>query len=63
MSFIYMNGGAVLDASGQPVVNSPEAVEAIQFYNDLVYKYKVAPSPEDYANLGTEQPRSSLCTG
>jgi multiple sugar transport system substrate-binding protein len=52
MSFIYQNGGAVLDETGQPVVNSPEAVEAIQFYNDLVYKHKVAPSPEDFANLG-----------
>ena len=63
MSFIYMNGGAVLDASGQPVVNSPEAVEAIQFYNDLVYKYQVAPSPEDYANLGTNSPDPLFAQG
>lgn len=63
MSFIYMNGGAVLDASGQPVINSPEAVEAIQFYNDLVYKYKVAPSPDDYANLGTNSPDPLFAQG
>jgi multiple sugar transport system substrate-binding protein len=63
MSFIYMNGGAVLDASGKPVVNSPEAVEAIQFYNDLVYKYHVAPSPEDYANLGTNSPDPLFAQG
>jgi multiple sugar transport system substrate-binding protein len=63
MSFIYMNGGAVLDASGQPVVNSAEAVEAIQFYNDLVYKYQVAPSPEDYANLGTNSPDPLFAQG
>lgn len=63
MSFIYMNGGAVLNAEGQPVVNSPEAVEAIQFYNDLVYKYKVAPSPEDYANLGTNSPDPLFAQG
>ncbi len=63
MSFIYQNGGAVLDASGQPVVNSPEAVEAIQFYNDLVYNYKVAPSPEDYANLGTNSPDPLFAQG
>jgi len=63
MSFIYMNDGAVLDASGQPVVNSPEAVEAIQFYNDLVYKYQVAPSPEDYANLGTNSPDPLFAQG
>ena len=63
MSFIYMNGGAILDASGQPVANSPEAVEAIQFYNDLVYKYQVAPSPEDYANLGTNSPDPLFAQG
>lgn len=63
MSFIYMNGGAVLDVNGTPVVNSPEAVEAIQFYNDLVYKYQVAPSPEDYANLGTNSPDPLFAQG
>jgi multiple sugar transport system substrate-binding protein len=63
MSFIYMNGGAILDASGKPVANSPEAVEAIQFYNDLVYKHKVAPSPEDYANLGTGSPDPLFAQG
>ncbi len=63
MSFIYMNGGAILDASGQPVANSPETVEAIQFYNDLVYKYQVAPSPEDYANLGTNSPDPLFAQG
>lgn len=63
MSFIYMNDGAVLDDGGQPVVNSPEAVEAIQFYNDLVYKYQVAPSPEDYANLGTNSPDPLFAQG
>jgi len=63
MSFIYMNGGAVLNENGQPVVNTPEAVEAIQFYNDLVYTYKVAPSPEDYANLGTNSPDPLFAQG
>jgi multiple sugar transport system substrate-binding protein len=63
MSFIYMNDGAVLDESGKPVVNSAEAVEAIQFYNDLVYNYKVAPSPEDYANLGTNSPDPLFAQG
>ena len=63
MSFMYMNGGMVLDESGMPVVNSPENVEAIQFYNDLVYKHKVAPSPEDYANLGTNSPDPLFAQG
>lgn len=52
MSFIYQNGGRILDADGQPVVNSPEVAEALQFYVDLMYQYHVAPTPEDYANAG-----------
>jgi multiple sugar transport system substrate-binding protein len=63
MSFMYMNGGTILDASGKPSVNTPENVEAIQFYNDLVYKYKVAPSPEDYANLGLGGPDPLFAQG
>jgi len=63
MSFIYMNGGAILDANGKPVVNSPEAIEAMQFYNDLVYKYRVAPSPEDYANMGQSSPDPLFAQG
>lgn len=63
MSFIYMNGGAILDETGQPVVNSPEAVEAMQFYNDLVYVHKVAPSPEDYANMGQNSPDPLFAQG
>lgn len=63
MSFIYMNGGVVLDDSGKPAVNSAEAVEAMKFYNDLVYEYKVAPSPEDYANLGQGSPDPLFAQG
>jgi len=63
MSFIYMNGGAILDEAGKPVFNSPAAVEALQFYNDLVYKYKVALSPEDYANIGQNSPDPLFAQG
>jgi multiple sugar transport system substrate-binding protein len=51
MSFLYQNGGSILDGR-TPVVNSPENIEAMQFYVDLMYKYNVAPTPEDYANAG-----------
>lgn len=53
MSFIYQNGGRILDDNNKVVINSPETIEALEFYNDLVYKYGVAPSPVDYGNLGT----------
>lgn len=34
-SFIYTNGGAILNEDGtEAVINSPEAVEALQFYKD-----------------------------
>jgi multiple sugar transport system substrate-binding protein len=41
---MYQNGGAF--ASGdkkKATMNSPEAIEAAQFVQDLVYKYKVSP--------------------
>jgi multiple sugar transport system substrate-binding protein len=63
MSFMYMNGGMVLDENGKPAANSPENVQAIQFYNDLVYTHKVAPSPEDYANLGLGGPDPLFAQG
>ncbi len=53
MSFMYQNGGRILDESMENVVvNSPENVEAINFYTDLVHKYKVAPSADDYSRFG-----------
>jgi multiple sugar transport system substrate-binding protein len=52
MSFMYQNGGQVLDSTGEPVINSPENVEAMQWYNDLAWKHKVSPTPRDFANYG-----------
>ncbi|WP_020575426.1 ABC transporter substrate-binding protein [Actinopolymorpha alba] len=52
MTFMYQNGGRILDDNNRPVVNSPENVEAMQWYNDLAWKHKVAPTPRDLANYG-----------
>lgn len=52
MSWMYQNGGRVLDSAGKPVVNSPENVKALEFYNSLVFTDKSALSPADYANQG-----------
>lgn len=53
MSFMYQNGGRILDESLEKVVvNSKENIEAINFYVDLVHKYHVAPSADDYARFG-----------
>ncbi len=41
--FLYANGGKVLNEDNtKAVINSPEAVEALQFYADLVNKHKIA---------------------
>jgi multiple sugar transport system substrate-binding protein len=63
LSFIYQNGGSLFDEAGQPNFNTPEVVEALNFYNDLVYTSRVAPSPEDYANLGTNSPDPLFAQG
>lgn len=40
--WIYENGGSLLSPDNKTVIfNSPEAVQAIQFYSDLLLKYKV----------------------
>lgn len=52
MTFMYQNGGKILDENNRPVVNSPENVEAMQWYNDLAWKHKVAPTSRDLANYG-----------
>lgn len=52
MSWMYQGGGRVLDDAGKPVVNSPENIQALEFYNSLVFDDKSALSPTDYANQG-----------
>lgn len=63
LSFIYQNGGRILDKDGKVVFNSPETVEALQFYNDLVFKHKVAPSPQEYADMGNPGPDPLFAQG
>ena len=54
MTWIYQNGGRILDKDGKPVVNSPENVEAMQFYQDLMYKYEVIPKPQEITDSGAD---------
>lgn len=42
--FIYQNGGRIGKIDGKYQINSPESVEAIQFFSDLITKHKVIPS-------------------
>ncbi len=63
LTFMYQNGGGILDEEGRPIVNSEENVEAIQFFNDLIFEHGVAPSPEVYANLGVTSPDTLFAQG
>jgi multiple sugar transport system substrate-binding protein len=54
-ALIEQNGGHVIDPdSGKPTVNSAEAVEAMQWIQDLMIKDKVIPTDADYANMGPD---------
>jgi multiple sugar transport system substrate-binding protein len=49
---LWQSGGDLLDASRtRPVVNSPEAVSACRFLQNLQYKYHVAPTPQQQGGI------------
>jgi multiple sugar transport system substrate-binding protein len=45
--FLWQAGGDWLDESNNVAFNSPQGVEALTFYTDLVRQYKVTPSSVD----------------
>ena len=46
MPWIYANGGNIVsDDFCKPTVTDPKVQDALQFMNDLIYKYKVSPGP------------------
>jgi multiple sugar transport system substrate-binding protein len=47
-------------AMTQSTMASPQYEDALQQYNDLVWKWHVSPSPQDYANLGQNVNRDAL---
>lgn len=52
-SFIHENGGTEFNASVTvSTLNNPKTEQALQFWQDLQYKYHVSPNPIDYANMG-----------
>ncbi len=53
--FIRQWGGSIYSKDGtRCTLDSPEAIAAIQFLHDLVYKYKVAPSPVAESAMATQ---------
>jgi len=49
-SLLYQQGSDLADESGNPNLNSPEAVEALAFMKSLIFEHKV--SPENVAQDG-----------
>lgn len=53
MYWIWQNGGrAFTPDTKKCLLDSPEAIEAVQFLQDCQYKYKVFPSPDQAQDLG-----------
>ena len=53
LPFLWSNGGAMLSDDGTEVLfNSPQNIEAVQFWKDLVYKHKIAPKSSINWNSG-----------
>jgi ABC-type glycerol-3-phosphate transport system substrate-binding protein len=57
-SFVYSNGGAVLDDNGKCALTSPQAVEALTFYQKLA-----AYAPAGILNAADEQMRELFLNG
>jgi multiple sugar transport system substrate-binding protein len=54
LNYLYQAGGDVLGPGNKVTINSPAAVNALQFMVNLVQKYKVAPpGAADYTTLDT----------
>ena len=54
-NFVYSNGGKLVDDLYHPtkcLLGQSKAVEGLQFYADLINRYKVMPSSTDIKNLG-----------
>lgn len=57
-SFIYSNGGSVLDANGKCALTSPEAVAALEYYKEMT-QY----TPAGILNAANEQMRELFLNG
>jgi multiple sugar transport system substrate-binding protein len=57
-AFILSNqqGGSLFNSNNVPTFDSPQNVRAIQFYSDLISKYKVAAPQDAEYSTGTQSP-------
>lgn len=55
MNFVLSNGGKLVDDVKHPrrfLLDSPEAIEGLEFLVDMAHKHKVSPAPTTFRNLG-----------
>ncbi len=54
-TFVLSNGGTYVDDVKNPkrcMLDSPEAIAALKFRQDLIYKHKIMPSPSQLSAMG-----------
>lgn len=54
-SFVYSNGGSLVDNVKNPkrcTLDKKAAIDAVQFRADLIHKYKITPSPSQMTAMG-----------
>ncbi|MCX7919691.1 MAG: sugar ABC transporter substrate-binding protein [bacterium] len=58
-AFIYSNGGTLVDDWRHPTrctFDDPRTIEAVKFWQDLMYTYKVMPTGVTLSSLGMSEP-------
>jgi ABC-type glycerol-3-phosphate transport system substrate-binding protein len=48
LSVLWQNGGDWTDGKGKATLDSPEARKTLQFWYDLIWKYRVSPKPAGF---------------
>jgi len=54
-SFVYSNGGSLVDNVKNPkrcTLDKKAAIDAVQFRADMIHKYKISPSPSQMTAMG-----------
>ncbi len=55
ITVIWEKGGAFMNEDGtRCILNSPEAAEALMFWHELFYKYKIAPTPGEMEGINAQ---------
>ena len=53
--FVYQWGGRLYSENGtRCTIDSPQAIAAVQFMQDLIYRYRVMPSPVEQAAMASQ---------